>query len=240
MKKHIKRATRYYFFTFLLLSLCINAHLRSDIGSISPTINDHIYTAQWDSAGLENGELSDDYPVITGTINVYNSGEIQSRINEASNYTGIWRVMLQPGTYVLEDEDIITMKSNVILSGPYLTKENKDEDDRAVIEFNLSSSELNCIVFNEISNAGIEDVYIKRIDTNGNPTGTQTGNNIYLFNCNNCCCFGGNYRRLRPADEEKRDYDSAGNSRKNSAKFGAKPFCNDRCKRYPYPADNKT
>ena len=211
MKKHIKRATRYYFFTFLLLSLCINAHLRSDIGSISPTINDHIYTAQWDSAGLENGELSDDFPVITGTVEVDDpTGDDYIKIRDAINdayseqqqHGGIWAVMLQPssvGTYVVNKT--IEMKSNVILCGPYQWKKDKDEDDRAIIEFDIidyggvNGYNRNCISFKgteqiQLENAGIEDLYVRRLDISGNPTGTRNGNNIYMENCNNCFVSG--------------------------------------------------
>ncbi len=189
MQRQTRNLNLNYILLIVLFSLSIHQYLFADLGSVSPTINQHICPEEWVEAGLEGGDLSDDYPVIAGTIYVDDSDDIQDKINDVPINSGIWKIMLQPGTYVLDNP--ITMKSNVILAGPYLTKENKDEDDRAIIEFNLSNSELNCIVFDEtISNAGIEDVYIKRIDTSGDPGGTQTGNNIYLFNCNNCFVSG--------------------------------------------------
>jgi len=87
---------------------------------VSPTINRNIYPTEWKLAGLEGGDLSDDYPVIAGTIFVDDPAEIQDEIDAASSYPGTWRVMLQPGTYVLNST--INMKSNVILSGPYQYK----------------------------------------------------------------------------------------------------------------------
>jgi len=211
MERHIKIRKLNYIFLIILFSFCLHTQLFSDLGSISPTISEHIYTTQWASAGLEGGDLCDDFPVISGTIyvpepNDHDADSINYAIDEAYDeylvHGGIWAVMLQPssaGKYVVNKT--IEMKSNVILCGPYQWKEDKDEDDRAIIEFDIidyggvDGYNRNCIHFKgteqiQLENAGVEDVYIKRIDTSGNPTGTRTGVNIYMENCNNCFVSG--------------------------------------------------
>ncbi|HEX37510.1 MAG TPA: T9SS type A sorting domain-containing protein [Candidatus Cloacimonetes bacterium] len=187
---------RYYTITnkiiyIILFTFLFPVYLLPDSNSVSPTINDHIYVSEWSSAGLENGELSDDFPLITGTIQVDDPTgndyqKIQDAINDAADSSGIWAVMLQPSvvdTYHVDQT--IDMKSNVILCGPYQWKSDKDEGDRAIIEFHMSSPSVNCIIFDGKADAGVEDVYLKRMD-GGETSGIDYGvtNNVYFYN--NC------------------------------------------------------
>ena len=211
MKRYIRINKLNRIFLLILFSFYLNTQLFSDLGSDSPTIDDHIFPYEWMLSGLKGGDLSNDFPVITGTVPVDNpTGDDFQKIDEAiddayAGYLangGIWAVMLQPssaGKYVVNKT--IEMKSNVILCGPYQWKEDKDEDDRAIIEFDIidyggvNGYNRNCISFKgteqaQLENAGVEDVYIKRIDTSGNPTGTRSGVNIYMENCNNCFVSG--------------------------------------------------
>lgn len=192
--KIINKIVYIIYFTFLS-----SGYLLSDSTSISPTINDHIYISEWSTAGLENGELGDDFPLITGTVQVDDpTGDDYQKIDNAINraylnhneYGGIWAVMLQPsniGTYVVDQT--ITMEDSIILRGPFQWKSDKDEGDRAIIEFEMSSPSDNCITFNGLTDAGIEDVYLRRIDA-GETTGIDHGVTIYMNNCNNCFVSG--------------------------------------------------
>lgn len=173
-----------------------------DIGSISPTIGGHIHPDQWQNAGyLPDGithvNIQNNNPVVyhiltanapTGNPSTdYNS--IVSKINYAVQYypSELTQVTLQSGTYVLNN--IIEIPSNVTLKGEHICKKGKDYDNRTILEFDLSDNEYNCIKIYEEENAGIEDLYIVRIDEGELPD-SEKGHNILIQNCENCWVSG--------------------------------------------------
>jgi len=164
-----------------LLLLIISTSLIADLSSCSPTINSHIHTGEWerDNVGYPGG-LSSTNPSIAETLYVDDYDSPQEAINYADPNL-ITHIIFGSGTYVLNDTLKIN-SSNIILKGEHAFKNDKDWADRTILEFDLDDEDINCIeiIGNDetLYDVGVEDLYIKRIDTAGDPGGTQKGNNI--------------------------------------------------------------
>ena len=163
------------------------------IGSVSPTIDCHICPLEWERGNVGYpGHLAANNPAEAETLLVDDYDTPQDAIDAAIQGV-ITRIEFTSGTTYSLDAALVITNSNIILKGNHAFK--RDWEDRTILEFTLDDCEKNCIEFigtadNPLSDSGVEDLYIRRIDTSGNPTGVIDGVNIYLESCNNCFVSG--------------------------------------------------
>ncbi len=201
-KKNLK-ALQFIIIVMIMFSYSI---LYSDLGSISPTINARIYPDEWDRENVGYpGHLTQYNPAEEFTIQANPPAEDYDVDDEHIQYlidnapaNMIVEIILLSGTYKCNAPIIINDPDKmIILKGDHEFK--KDWDERTILEFNITTGlnpeNKNCLEFKDpefgfITHSGVEDVYIKRLDTSGNPTGTRTGDNVYMENCENCFVSG--------------------------------------------------
>ncbi|MEA2103049.1 MAG: T9SS type A sorting domain-containing protein [Candidatus Cloacimonadota bacterium] len=188
-KKNTKiKLNKTIYFTFIIVVLFYSNSF-CDISSISPTINDHIHTNQWQDSGYPNG-ISSNNPSATITQSIGASDDIQYKITHYSNqYPGILTKIQLPAGTIYQLNLTLTIPSNIILGGNYQFKKDKALEDRTILEFDLGENTKNCIELIGADNSGVEDLCIKRIDSGSLPS-SEKGHNILIQDCDNCWVSG--------------------------------------------------
>jgi len=170
----------------LLLSLLCMVNLFGFFDTEFVELN--LLSHEWQQAGYNNNESDIPEPdeiILANTSNIIS--QIQYAINNASSIN-IIQVRLEPGEYFMDQP--IQLDSYIILAGNPMFERDTDLWERTILKFNLSNSTDNCIIFNGITNAGVEDVWIQRIDEGiGNEIG-QEGHNICFDNAEDCWVIG--------------------------------------------------
>ena len=149
-KKSIKtKYVKYYLIFTIFIALFTFTNLYSDISSISPTINDHIHTNQWQNSGYPNGGISANNPSAIHTETILASDNIQQKIDDLSGqYPGELTKIQLPAGAIYQLSSSLTIPSNIILAGNYQYKKDKDLKDRTILEFETGNCEDNFIKFN--------------------------------------------------------------------------------------------
>jgi len=190
----MKKNLFYSMFIFIGVLLLISNLYSQDLFDTQYTNIDSL-SYEWQVAGYDGG--TGNIPEAQEIFNVTDYGalpddgeddsnDIQDAIDDAAATGVITQVYFPEGIYDIYNT--LELESNVILQGNYQFKKDKSEY-RSILKFDIGDNTENCIKVSGKTNAGIEDLWIKRIDIGSLPSGQQ-GHNILFENATNCWVIG--------------------------------------------------